>query len=244
MVGFSIVCKIIGFTIMVNRSTKQIGINNKIYSLSRSLGFDDFGTQIQLSKSLTSGYISDFNGTISFTKTECTYQKKKYIINNLPKCNKALELFFGVYIEQSYTAPVDFVLKSVSDLFRNQFQITFNWVRPQSTQLNCDKNLMEILTAFNPKANSINVLFTNCTSNNQIGVNGISFQGGYGKPRNGIVLHANRNIIGTMAHEIGHMFNLRHMFEGMMMSSGTRMAEGIRQFSQNSVDELCNFLYI
>ena len=142
-------------------------------------------------------------------------------------------MFFGVYIDQSYTAPVDFGLKSVSDLFRNQFQINFNWVRPQSTQLNCDKNLMEILTAFNPKANSINVLFTNCTSNNQIGVNGISFQGGYGKPRNGIVLH-----------EIGHMFNLRHMFEGMMMSSGTRMAEGIRQFSQNSVDELCNFLYI
>lgn len=235
---------------LFNPVLKTLNYQSVTYYLSKQLSFDNFGTQIQISKSFTSGYISNFNGTLSFTKNKCTYTPTNYIRSD--KCKVATKpIRVNVYVDATYTASVDSVLKSISDLFRNQFNnLTFDWSRMKSTMNMCknQESILDIHKSFNNITNnnsSIDVLFINCTMKDKI--NGISNQGGYNQTqRKGIVVQANRNIIGTLAHELGHMFNMSHESDGIMhmQSSGQRIVNGTRQFNLNSVEKLCKLLYM
>jgi hypothetical protein len=241
------ILKTCGLPLLFNQDLQTLNYQSVTYYLSKKLSFDNFGTQIQISKSFTPGNISNFNGTLSFTKNKCTYTPTNYIRSDI--CKVATKpVRANVYVDATYTASVESVLTSISDLFRNQFNnLTFDWIRMKSTMNMCenDETISDIHRSFNKITNnnsSIDVLFINCTIKD---INGISNQGGYNQTqRKGIVVQANRNIIGTLAHELGHMFNMSHESDGIMQINGTRIVNGTRQFNFNSVDKLCKLLYM
>ena len=236
-------------------STSLPNVMNATYLLSNQLSFDNFGTEIRIYKSpkninYDSGYISDFNGNLSFTSTNCTYLPTIYIRNETCQVPKN-PIPVNVYLDESYPkTPIDTILTSVSNLFRNQFNnVTFSWTSIPNKMSFCKgtDDIKKIYDRFMnhtmTQKSSINVLFMNCTLNTK-DVNGIAGLGGYNVKNNGVVIRSNKNMIGTMAHELGHIFNMTHDEKGIMQSAGSRTINGIRQFSSKSVNELCRFLYM